>query len=207
MTCSYETLAHYVSRETLDQISRYVTLLNTWNAKINLISKQLTAEQIYSHVLETTLVANLIKKKQSSILDVGSGNGIVGIVLTIMGFTNCTFLDTSLKKCVFLIEATKQLQLNPTVKQIDVKSYSQTNIDYIILKAVTNTKTALNITSHLISPQTHVILFKSTSQIEDEIATASKFWCFDFSKHTNPYNTNHIFLTIKNVHKRTSTYT
>lgn len=191
-----------VSCETFFSISTYVQLLKLWNNKVALISKKLKEDQIYEHILDSVVSANLIQNKDSKIIDVGSGNGIVGMVFSIIGFTNCTLIDVSLKKTTFLLEVANTLHLNVKIKQTKVQNFHTNNVQYILSKAMSTLTNIILITYHLISPTTQIIVYKNITQVGQEISDALQRWQFEYSLHANQYDNKKYTLLIKNVQRR-----
>ena len=99
------------------QIKKLVALYSlyeSWNSKINLVSRK-DFENIYlHHVLHSLAIAKFIEfRDNTSILDVGTGGGFPGIPLAIL-FPNCKFhlIDSIGKKIMVVDDVKNQLRLN-----------------------------------------------------------------------------------------------
>ena len=67
-------------------------LYKEWNSRINVISRKDIDDLYLKHVLHSLSIAKFISfKKNTSILDVGTGGGFPGIPLAII-FPDCNFL-------------------------------------------------------------------------------------------------------------------
>jgi 16S rRNA (guanine527-N7)-methyltransferase len=96
----------------------YYKELFTWNKSINLISKNDREKFITRHIIDSIFPLKIVDfKPNDKILDLGSGNGLPGIPLSIM-FPSLLFefLESNRKKCVFLRHIKAVLQ----VKNVDV---------------------------------------------------------------------------------------
>ena len=51
-----------------------------------------------SHILDCLQISNNLNNKKLSIVDLGTGAGLPGLVLSIIGFKNVTLVDSNLKK-------------------------------------------------------------------------------------------------------------
>ena len=69
------------------------TLTNPWN----------------SHILDSIQILPFIKNRSHSILDMGTGAGLPGVVLAISGCKNVSLLDSNGKKINFLKHIKKKM--------------------------------------------------------------------------------------------------
>ena len=93
-----------VSRETIEKLETYATLLLRWQSKINLISTNSLQQAWHRHFLDSAQIYLMSPKKASSVIDVGTGAGFPGLVLSIMGMKNVQLVEQNKKKCAFLYE-------------------------------------------------------------------------------------------------------
>ena len=131
----------YFTNLTIEQIKRFeelYILYNHWNAKINVVSRKDIDELYLKHVLHSLSISKIIQfKKNTSILDVGTGGGFPGIPLAIL-FPECKFLlvDSINKKINVVEEITKSLKLtNVSFKAIRVEKLDSKH-EFIISRAV-----------------------------------------------------------------------
>ena len=88
-----------LSENQIRQFSQLESLYQYWNTQINVISRKDIDNINLRHVLHSMSIAKFIKfKKQTKILDLGTGGGFPGIPLAIL-FPDCNFiLVDSVKK-------------------------------------------------------------------------------------------------------------
>jgi len=96
-----------VSRETILKLEEYVELLIKWNQKINLISKNDIPDIWNKHIILCAEVIKYIDNKDIKSVDLGSGGGFPGIILSILGMPNVTLIESNSKKTAFLLQASK----------------------------------------------------------------------------------------------------
>ena len=169
----------YFTNLTREQIKRFeelYMLYNHWNAKINVVSRKDIDELYLKHVLHSLSISKIIQfKKNTSILDVGTGGGFPGIPLAIL-FPECKFLlvDSINKKINVVEEITKSLKLtNVSFKAIRVEKLDSKH-EFIISRAVTKMNKFKKLVKGRISSENknHIkngILYLKGGDLKDEM--------------------------------------
>ena len=146
----------YFPNLTDDQIQKFKeleVLYKEWNSRINVISRRDIEDLYLKHVLHSLSIAKFISfKKNTSILDVGTGGGFPGIPLAII-FPDCNFLlvDSINKKINVVKEISNTLKLtNISYNAIRVEKL-KTKHDFIVSRAVTRMNKFRNLVKGLIS--------------------------------------------------------
>ena len=96
-----------VSRETLDKLTAYVDLLRKWQRSINLVSAPSLADVWRRHILDSAQLLKLAPEHSRSWLDLGSGAGLPGLVVAMLGMPNVHLVESDKRKCAFLREAAR----------------------------------------------------------------------------------------------------
>ena len=87
-----------VSRETLEKLRLYDSLLQKWQAKINLVAKSTLADSWRRHFLDSAQLWPLIPRTPCRHADFGSGAGFPGLVLAIMGIGDSHLVESDSRK-------------------------------------------------------------------------------------------------------------
>ena len=198
-----KTLCPNVSRETLDKLVEYISLLTKWNKSINLISRRTLSQNIFKrHILDSLSIISFIPNKDLKIIDVGSGAGFPGIVLGILGYQIC-LVEINIKKVVFLKEIVNNLKLlNVKVIQEDIKKLNNKHDikpDIITSRAFSTIKNIIEWTAGIKSADTKYILLKSHKQYEEEIKAAETKWSFKLKAYENKYSNEGVIIELKDV--------
>ena len=142
-----------VSDEAQQKLLAYLELLQKWNKVYNLTAIRDPLEMVTLHLLDSLSVLPYIKAK--SLLDVGSGGGLPGMVLAIcLPELQVTTIDTVQKKTIFMRQVKGELGLsNCEVVHERVENYmAKTKFDAIISRAFSDISLFIKLTQHLITP-------------------------------------------------------
>lgn len=157
-----------------DRLLEYVLLLEKWNKTYNITAIRDPEQMVILHIIDSASVYSYLKG--NSIIDVGTGGGIPGIILAILNpQLKITLLDSSQKKTRFMRYAQRQLKLdnvNVVCERVE-KFQPKTHYDVVISRAFTEVGKYLTLTSHLCSDNTKVYAMKGP-RVESE-QNAKKF--------------------------------
>jgi 16S rRNA (guanine527-N7)-methyltransferase len=140
-----------VSRGTQEKLLQYLSLLNKWNMVYNLTAVRDPLEMVTLHLLDSLSVLPHIKVK--SLLDVGSGGGLPGIVLAIcLPQLQVTTIDAVQKKAIFMRQVKGELGLsNLEVVHARVENFQPSEkYDAIISRAFSDLTLFVALTKHLL---------------------------------------------------------
>ena len=141
-------LEHFpnLNKKQIEQFSMLKAIYKNWNQKINVISRKDIDNINLRHVLHSISIAKFIKfKKQTKILDLGTGGGFPGIPLAIL-FPDCNFIlvDSVKKKITVVDNVVEELKLNNVssycsrVEELDLK------FDFLVTRAVAKMPKIIN---------------------------------------------------------------
>ncbi len=175
---TYEDFLTYknVSRETFLRLQNYVTLLQKWQKKINLVSGATVSDIWIRHIIDSTQIYDFIQES-GSVADIGSGAGFPGLVLAILGIQT-TLVESDARKAAFLREAARVTQANATVLNQRVEAVSFTPFTTITARALSTISGILDLLSPTIGSNHKLLLLKGKTYRE-ELAQARKRWNFE----------------------------
>lgn len=95
-----------VSRETLERLRAYETLLRQWQGKINLVGNATLRDPWRRHFLDSGQLCRLLGEAHA-VVDIGSGAGFPGLVIAIMSGLQVRLVESDQRKAAFLREAAR----------------------------------------------------------------------------------------------------
>lgn len=152
----------------IQRLEQYVALLRKWNCAFNLVAPGTLHDAIALHVLDSLAVAPHLRAKRA--LDIGSGAGLPGIPLAIaLPAIQWTLLDSNGKKTRFLHQCVLELGLrNVEVVLGRVELYKPDHhFDVLVTRAVASAAQLIELTAHLWTADTRMLLMKSRGVSEE----------------------------------------
>ncbi|WP_341748381.1 16S rRNA (guanine(527)-N(7))-methyltransferase RsmG [Candidatus Tisiphia endosymbiont of Dascillus cervinus] len=190
-----------VPREILDALEKYQALTLKWNKTINLVSCNTEREFWVRHILDSLQLMKYINNQNIHLIDVGSGGGFPGIVLSIAGIKNVTLVESDVRKSIFLLQASKI-----STNKVNVVNQRIENIkldcDILTSRACAQLEKIFVYTQH-INVRNKYLLFKG-EQYQKEIEIAKKRWSFCHSMYDSETSNNSKILEISNIYDKNS---
>lgn len=139
-----------VSRETLAKLQSYVELLSRWQKSINLVSNTSLDDVWRRHILDTGQLFALMDEPDQMIMDIGSGAGLPGVVLAIMG-AGCaenpvTCIESDERKCAFMSVAARECDVPLKVITARLETLPPMRPRYITARALAPLEKLLDLT-------------------------------------------------------------
>tara|TARA_A100000171_G_scaffold42145_1_gene43317 strand:+ start:1469 stop:2089 length:621 start_codon:yes stop_codon:yes gene_type:complete len=169
-----------VSRETIQTLEKYQSLLLEWQKKINLVSRETIDDFWQRHIVDSGQLVQYMPNKKSRILDLGSGAGLPAVVLSIMGFSDVTLVESNSKKIAFLKEVRRNLGLNYTIAEERIETIPPFTVDVITSRALASLEKLLVYAEPFVTKSSQLIFHKGQKS-QEEILKASKNWSFEVS--------------------------
>jgi 16S rRNA (guanine527-N7)-methyltransferase len=198
-------LDRIVSRETLKKIEKYCYFLIKYNKKLNLISKSTENIIMSRHIEDSSQLLKYINSEDKNILDIGSGAGFPGIVMYIVkNDLNLDFkldiVEKSSKKCTYLQELCKFLEIDVVIHNHDVKNLEKKDYTTLVSRAFKPLDSFLHILDMSNIKFNKILLLKGQSY-NTELTKAEKHWEIKCDTHDSVTNPGSKVLVINSVKK------
>ena len=197
-----------VPRETLIEFELYISMLQQINEEINIISKKTAKNEVIRdrHIIDSAQIIEFIDLNSNIIIDIGSGGGLPGIIISIMikslkNSVKVHMYEKSHHKSNFLRKVSRDLKLNTEVIQENIFEAQNLESGTIMARAFKPLPVVLDLVKKNFVSYKNLILFmgKSGEKILEETL---KIWDFNFEKKKSITNQDSFLLNIKNIKKK-----
>lgn len=164
-----------VSRETVSRIEAYLVLLKRWQKAINLVGPKTLDDPWRRHILDSAQLYQYLPPGPTVLYDLGSGAGLPGLVLAIMGRGNIHLVESDGRKAQFLHEACRTFELQAEVHADRAETLPEGCADVVTSRALAPLPRLLDLTVPLLRSNA-VCLFLKGRSASDELTQACKYW-------------------------------
>ena len=197
-----------VSRETCLDFEKFISMIESKNKIINIISKKSSenGDIRQRHIIDSAQAIEFIDLNDNTTCDLGSGGGMPGIVIAIMAKNlkkniKINLFEKSYHKSSFLKEVSKELNLQTEIIQEDVFKIRDMNSGTIMARAFKPMPIVLDLVYKNFNKYKNLILFmgKSGKKI---LSQTLKDWEFEYKEKRSLTNKDSFLLNIKNIKKK-----
>ena len=172
-----------VSRESLADLEAYVDLLLHWQKTINLISASTVPDIWHRHIADSLQLLPLVSHETRTLLDLGSGAGLPGMVLAIAlkyrAPIEVHLVESNAKKAAFLREAARITKSPVKVHAARIESLDSAALqivpDVITARALAPLRLLLEYCEQVVENRPVALLPKGR-EAAHELTTAAKYW-------------------------------
>ena len=181
-------------------LDTYIFNLKKHNKHTNLVGDSTLEDPWKRHILDCLQILPTLNNYNSSILDMGTGAGLPGLLLSIMGCKNVTLVDSNNKKIKFLEKIKKEMNLKVKIVLDRVENEENEKYDIITSRALANLSKLFTYSHNFLKKNT-VLIFLKGKTVNDEILDATKIWKFECHKHVSLSDKGGNLLVIRNLKK------
>ncbi len=194
-TVSYET--------KVKQLERYGELLLEWSEKMNLVARSTLPHMWERHFLDSAQLIPYIPAKTKRLVDLGSGAGFPGLILSIIGVKDVHLVESVGKKAKFLQAVVDDLKLNVTVHNKRIESIKGVEADVITARALTALPKLLSYAKPFMGEHATAVFLKG-EKTPAELTEAKKYWTFKHKAEPSLTSPQGHVLILKKVKVRAS---
>ena len=187
-----------VSRETLARLEAYAELLTRWSARINLIGRDTIADLWRRHILDSAQLRAFVPDRARNMIDLGSGAGLPGLVLAIIGVPGVELLEADSRKCAFLREAARITEAPVTLRPCRIETVSPHPVDVVTARACAPLDRLLGLAEPFLGPDSECLFLKG-ERVGEELTLARKRWTMTPSLHQSRSDPRGVVLRLQQV--------
>jgi 16S rRNA (guanine527-N7)-methyltransferase len=194
-----------VSRETLDRFDAYGALLAHWNRSINVVSPASLGHLWTRHFADSAQLWRLAAPAAANWVDLGSGGGLPGIVVAILGANqdgmSVHLVESDRRKAEFLRQCIRELSLSAKVHPVRIEFYPGPRGSVVSARALAPLSVLLSYLPSTRSPG-GIALFPKGRSHEKELDAALALWNFEYRLHPSRTDPEAAIIEIGAVHGR-----
>ncbi|WP_244901231.1 16S rRNA (guanine(527)-N(7))-methyltransferase RsmG [Jannaschia aquimarina] len=179
----------------------FQALVQKWSPRINLVSRGDLDHLRDRHIADSIQVADAGPRSVDHWVDLGSGGGFPGIVVSIMrpDVSRMTLVESDARKTAFLRTCVRDLELRDvSIVNKRIENLQPMVADVISARAVAHLTALLQLASPHLIPD-GVALFPKGANWKDEIEAARRDWDFDFDAIPSTTSPTASILSVRNI--------
>lgn len=183
-----------------NKIDQYVELLKEWAPRINLIGGK---DDIYQrHIEDCVQISPLLEGPDQTLLDVGSGAGLPGVVVAIGWGGEVILVEKDKKKTAFLHHVKTHLGLsNVRIISERWEDVEGIKVDIITSRALTSLENLMPIANKFLNEE-GVAYFLKGEKWREEVKEARETWEFEETIHRSKTDARSAIIGLRHIRPR-----
>ncbi len=191
---------YQITNDQISSLEKFVNSILQQNLKYNFIGRSTIDDIWQRHILDCAQLVKFIEDKNKKFADFGSGCGLPGIVLSILGLKEIHLIEKSYRKSEFLRQA-KHLSSNYIfVRQAKLEEIDKIKFDCITSRALAPLPRLLDYALKFLKKDGYCLFLKGKN-LSQEIDNSKNIYNFEFEKFTSITSPQSNIIKIKNITK------
>ncbi len=187
-----------VSRETLDRLRLYTELLGKWTRKINLVAPASMGDVWRRHILDSAQLYRLLPPETSTLVDLGSGAGLPGLILALLGVPDVHLVESDLRKAAFLREAARQTGTKLTIHAKRIEAAPAIQADIVTARALARLANLIDHAQRFLKPAGTCYFLKG-ALLADELTEARESWHMEVSEFPSLSDASGVIVKLESI--------
>ena len=208
---SYSKISNLnVSRETCNELERLISMIQEKNREINIISREMYEKEHIRerHIIDSAQIIDFVDLNSNTTSDLGTGGGMPGLIVAIVmkkikNNMKINLYEKSYRKCAFLKEVSKKLNLNTHVIQKDIFTVKNIETGTIMSRAFKPMPVILDLVNQNFKKFKNIIFFMGATG-RKILNNTTKEWDLDYEEKKSLTNDDSFILNIKKINKKIS---
>ncbi|SNB68745.1 16S rRNA m(7)G-527 methyltransferase [Arboricoccus pini] len=147
----------------LGKLDAYLSALGTWNKAINLVAASTLADAWRRHILDSAQLWRHRPAVLERLVDLGSGAGLPGLILAIMGAPEVHLVESDRRKAAFLRDTAARLDLPVHVHDRRIESMTPLAADLVTARALAPLDRLVVMARPFMTPTTRLLFLEGRS--------------------------------------------
>ena len=173
-----------LSNKQVYKLDKFIEEIKHFNIHTNIVGKSTLIDPWRRHILDSLQIANFIKSNKSTIIDMGTGAGIPGIILSIINYNNVSLVDSNTKKIRFINNLLPKLNIRVRIYLQSLESLKNKKFDFLISRALANLNKLFFYSQNFLKHDS-VLIFLKGKNVKNEIKIAQEKWQFNYKNYNS----------------------
>lgn len=160
-------------------LEEFVTILLNRNQNFNFIGKSTIDDVWHRHILDCAQLMKYIPNVNLKFGDFGSGAGLPGIILSILGLKEIHLIEKSFRKSEFLREAKSFSNQRILVQNTKLEEIANLQFDCIVSRALAPLPKLLEYSNKFLKNEGFCLFLKGKN-LQSEISDSKKQFVFEY---------------------------
>jgi 16S rRNA (guanine527-N7)-methyltransferase len=189
-----------VTDNVTDRLRRFTALLLTWNASLNLIAPGDAAAVWERHVEDSLQLAPLVPAGVDRAVDLGSGGGFPGLVLSVATGIHFDLIESDRRKAAFLRSAILETGAPATVHACRIEDAPVSPAALVTARALAPLTRLLPLAARLLAPDGVCLLLKG-ARVQEEFASVAGAWRMEVESLPSRTHADGVILRVRGLRK------
>ena len=190
-----------VADGTLERLEVYVNPLRRWGQRINLVGRASLHDPWRRHVLDSAQLHPLLPDDGGAVVDLGSGAGLPGLILAIMGADQVHLEESNGRKCAFLARALRETGAEAGVHDCRVEDLAPFPAGVVTARACAPLPRLIGLAWPFVGGA-GLCLFLKGRRADKELTDSAKKWTMVVSRSTSMSDPSGVILKVENLSLR-----
>ncbi len=190
-----------VTADTLGRLEVYVDLLGRWNRRINLVGRASLGDPWRRHVLDSAQLHPLLPDDERAVVDLGSGAGLPGLILALMGTSRLYLVESNGRKCAFLSRVMRETDTQARVHRCRIEDLAPFPAGVVTARACAPLPRLLRLAWPFVEGAGQCLFLKGR-KADEELTKSEKEWKMEVTRSTSLSDPSGVILKVENLSRR-----
>jgi len=188
-------------QQVCEALERYAFILEKWQKRFNLVGQATLNDLWRRHFLDSAQLAPLIPAGQEVVVDMGSGAGFPGLVLSILGVNTIHLVESDANKTEFLRQVIRETKAPAILHRVRIELYEGPRATIAISRACAPLKQLLEYAEGISMANARLLFLKGRNW-QAELTDSRTAWHIEHQCHASCTDPDGIILEINEFKRR-----